>query len=101
MIQLCRLFLEISPGKPDQMDALKRFSSHPQSSIIRADFWVPLSLLETVEDALKSAVEAGKERSEAADTAFATAEEELDWYAGWQHPEQQCVLFTSCCTTGY
>jgi hypothetical protein len=52
-----------------------------------------LSLLETVEDALKSAVEAGKERSEAADTAFATAEEELDWYAGWQHPEQQYVLF--------
>jgi hypothetical protein len=54
---------------------------------------VLLSLLETVEDALKSAVEAGKERSEAADSAFATAEEELDWYAGWQHPEQQCVPF--------
>ncbi len=25
MIQLCRLFLEISPGKPDQIDALRRF----------------------------------------------------------------------------
>ena len=92
MIQLCRLFLEISPGKPDQMDALKRFS-YPQSSVIHANFWVSLSLLETVEDALKSAVDAGKDRSEAADTAFATAEEELDWYAGWQHPEQQCVPF--------
>ncbi|KAI0291895.1 hypothetical protein BC826DRAFT_466784 [Russula brevipes] len=73
MIQLCRLFLEISPGKPDQMDALR-------------------SLFETVEDALKSAVDAGKERSEAADTAFATAEEELDWYAQWHHPKEQSVL---------
>ncbi|KAI0271911.1 hypothetical protein BGY98DRAFT_184478 [Russula aff. rugulosa BPL654] len=55
MIQLCRLFLEISPGKPDQIDALR-------------------SLFETVEDALKSAVDAGKDHSDAADTAFATAE---------------------------
>ncbi|KAH9953632.1 hypothetical protein BC827DRAFT_112547 [Russula dissimulans] len=73
MIQLSRLFLEISPGKPDQIDALR-------------------SLFETVESALKSAVDAGKERSEAADTAFATAEEELDWYAAWHHPEEQSVL---------
>jgi hypothetical protein len=93
MIQLCRLFLEISPGKPDQMDALKRFRLSTQSSTVYADIPILLSLLETVEDALKSAVEAGKERSDAADTAFATAEEELDWYAGWQHPEQQCVFF--------
>ncbi len=48
-----------------------------------------LSLFETVEDALKSAVDAGKDRSDAADTAFATAEEELDWYAAWHHPKQQ------------
>lgn len=73
MIQLCRLFLEISPGKPDQIDALR-------------------SLFETVEDALKSAVDAGKDSSDAADTAFATAEEALDWYAAWHHPKQQEVL---------
>ncbi|KAH9990185.1 hypothetical protein BJV77DRAFT_1151150 [Russula vinacea] len=73
MIQLCRLFLEISPGKPDQIDALR-------------------SLFETVEDALKSAVDAGKDRSDAADAAFATAEEELDWYAAWHHPKEQEVL---------
>lgn len=65
-----------------------------QLSIIHTHVIVPLSLLETVEDALRAAVDAGKERSDAADTAFATAEEELDWYAGWQHPEQQCVPFS-------
>jgi hypothetical protein len=50
---------------------------------------VLLSLFEAVEDALKSAVDAGKDRSDAADTAFATAEEALDWYAAWHHPKQQ------------
>lgn len=50
-----------------------------------------LSLFETVEDALKSAVDAGKDRSDTADAAFATAEEELDWYAAWHHPKQQWV----------
>ncbi|KAI0249015.1 hypothetical protein BJV78DRAFT_735311 [Lactifluus subvellereus] len=73
MIQLCRLFLEISPGKPDQIDALR-------------------SLFETVENALKSAVDAGKERCEATDIAFAAAEEHLDRYAAWYHPEQESVL---------
>ena len=61
--------------------------------MIRTDILLLPSLLDTVEDALKSAVDAGKERSEAADTAFATAEEELDWYAAWQHPKQECVQF--------
>lgn len=96
MIQLCRLFLEISPGKPDQMDALRRFRSacnHPLSVPVLIS-WC-FSLFETVEDALKSAVDAGKERSETADTAFATAEEELDWYAQWHHPKEQCVPTTS------
>ena len=58
------------------------------------------SLFETVEDALKSAVDAGKDRSDAADTAFATAEEELDWYAAWHHPKQQWVPFHLYCTVG-
>jgi hypothetical protein len=58
------------------------------------------SLFETVEDALKSAVDAGKDRSDAADAAFATAEEELDWYAAWHHPKEQWVPFRLCCTVG-
>ncbi|KAF8266122.1 hypothetical protein EI94DRAFT_230125 [Lactarius quietus] len=62
MIQLCRLFVEISSGKLDQSEALR-------------------SLFEIVEYALRSAVEAGKGRSDVADEAFATAEEELDQYA--------------------
>jgi hypothetical protein len=102
MIQLCRLFLEISPGKPDQIDALRRFGWHVQSSTISSDpnFPVLLSLFETVEDALKSAVDAGKDRSDAADTAFATAEEALDWYAAWHHPKQQWVHFHVRFTVG-
>ena len=50
-----------------------------------------LSLFETVESALKSAVDAGKERCEATDITFAAAEEHLDRYAAWYHPEQECV----------
>jgi len=72
MIQLCRLFLEISSGKPDQTDALK-------------------GLFEIVEDALRSAVEAGKGRSDIADEAFATAEEQLDQYALRYHASEQFV----------
>ena len=52
---------------------------------------MPTSIFTTVEYALKSAVDAGKYRSDAADTAFATAEEELDWYAAWHYPKQQLV----------
>jgi hypothetical protein len=63
-----------------------------QSSFICTYVLVLLfSLLETVEIALKSAVDAGKERSESADTAFGAAEEHLDQYAAWYHPEQECV----------
>ncbi|KAI0259381.1 hypothetical protein BC834DRAFT_635938 [Gloeopeniophorella convolvens] len=73
MIQLCRLFLEISPGKTDQIDALR-------------------SIFEVVENALKLAVEAGKSRSQVADEAFATAEERLDRYAMDVHPTQESVV---------
>ncbi|KAH9059811.1 hypothetical protein EDB87DRAFT_728493 [Lactarius vividus] len=73
MIQLCRLFLEISSGKPDQTDALR-------------------SLFDTVENALRSAVEAGKGRSDSADDAFATAEEQLDQYTVRYHAREQDVL---------
>jgi len=59
---------------------------------------VLLSLYDTIEDALKSAVDAGKDRSDAADTAFATAEEELDWYAAWHIPRQQWVPFHIYCS---
>ncbi len=68
--------------------------------IVHPDSPVLLSLFETVEDALKSAVDAGKDRSDAADTAFATAEEELDWYAAWHHPKQQWVPFTYIAPSG-
>ncbi|KAH9174001.1 hypothetical protein EDB89DRAFT_1956215 [Lactarius sanguifluus] len=73
MIQLCRLFVEISSGKPDQTDALR-------------------SLFDTVENALRSAVEAGKGRSDLADDAFATAEEQLDQYTLHYHAREQGVL---------
>ncbi|KAH8986903.1 hypothetical protein EDB92DRAFT_1222953 [Lactarius akahatsu] len=73
MIQLCRLFVEISSGKPDQTDALR-------------------SLFDTVENALRSAVEAGKGRSDLADNAFATAEEQLDQYTLRYHAREQGVL---------
>ncbi|KAI9430055.1 hypothetical protein H4582DRAFT_2020341 [Lactarius indigo] len=66
MIHLCRLFSQVSSGKPDQTDALK-------------------SLFDTVDNALTSAVDAGKGRSDIADDAFATAEEQLDQYTVRYH----------------
>ncbi|KAI0291655.1 hypothetical protein B0F90DRAFT_1823678 [Multifurca ochricompacta] len=86
------IVLEISPGKPDQIDALRRSEYSAQPRILYTDATILLSLFEIVEHALKSAVDAGKERSEDADNAFATAEEELDQYAAWYHPKQQSVL---------
>ena len=92
MIQLCRLFLEISSGKPDQTDALKRSTTLSRHRLIlRIDISLLCSLLEIVENALKSAVEAGKGRSDDADEAFATAEEQLDQYAVRYHAREQYV----------
>ncbi|KAI9454221.1 hypothetical protein BJY52DRAFT_765416 [Lactarius psammicola] len=75
MIRLCRLFLEISPGKPDQTDALK-------------------SLFDIVDKALTSAVEAreGRHSSDVADKAFSTAEEQLDVYALSYHAREHGVV---------
>ncbi|KAI9461985.1 hypothetical protein BJY52DRAFT_1356175 [Lactarius psammicola] len=72
---LSRLFLEISPGKPDQTDALK-------------------SLLDIVDKALTSAVEAreGRHSSDVADKAFSTAEEQLDVYALSYHAREHGVV---------
>ncbi|KAH9029889.1 hypothetical protein EDB84DRAFT_221640 [Lactarius hengduanensis] len=50
------------------------------------------SLFDTVENALRSAVEAGKGRSDLADDAFATAEEQLDQYTLRYHAREQDVL---------
>jgi len=57
------------------------------------------SLFEIVEDALRSAVEAGKGRSDAADDAFATAEEQLDLYAAIHHASEQFVSLAPYRTT--
>ncbi|KAH9055586.1 hypothetical protein EDB87DRAFT_1639845, partial [Lactarius vividus] len=67
MIGLCRLFLEISPGNRDQVDALK-------------------SLVYVIDRAVERAVDAGKDRSTDVDTAFAIAERELNGYAERYHP---------------
>jgi len=53
------------------------------------------SLIEIVENALKSAVKAGKGRSDVADEAFATAEEKLDMYATHYHAREKFVSSVS------
>ncbi|KAI9434434.1 hypothetical protein H4582DRAFT_1977502 [Lactarius indigo] len=73
MIELCRLFLEISPGNRDQVDALK-------------------SLVYVIDRAVERAVDARKDRSTDADNAFATAEKEMDSYAERYHPGHDVVL---------
>ncbi|KAI9457014.1 hypothetical protein BJY52DRAFT_529444 [Lactarius psammicola] len=73
MIELCRLFLEISPVSWDQVDALK-------------------SLVDTIDNAVMRAVEAGKDRNTVADNAFTSAEEELRHYAKRYHPGYKAVL---------
>ena len=99
MIQLCRLFLEISSGKPDQTDALKRSTTrlHRRTFCVLI-FRFSSSLLDIVENALRSAVEAGKGRSDVADEAFATAEEQLDQYTLRYHAREQFVSSVSCRT---
>ncbi|KAI9432695.1 hypothetical protein H4582DRAFT_1992239 [Lactarius indigo] len=73
MIQLCRLFMDISSGKPDQTDALK-------------------SVFGTVNNALTSAIDAREGRSDVADDAFSKAEEQLDQYAMRYHTAEQGIL---------
>ncbi|KAH9036028.1 hypothetical protein EDB83DRAFT_1769544 [Lactarius deliciosus] len=73
MIELCRLFLEISPGNRDQVDALK-------------------SLVYSIDRAVERAVDAKKGRSTDADNAFAIAGKELDDYAERYHQGHEAVL---------
>ncbi|SRR6266571_9419700 len=56
------------------------------------------SLFDIVDNALTSAVEAGEGRSDVADEAFATAEEQLDQYTVRYHAREQFVSSVSCRT---
>lgn len=67
---------------------------------MRADNLAPFSLVNTVDNAVERAVEAGKDKNaRAADNAFAVAEEELNRYARGYHPGFEFVLtcFTTLC----
>ncbi|KAH9174585.1 hypothetical protein EDB89DRAFT_553251 [Lactarius sanguifluus] len=75
MIELCRLFLEISPGNRDQVDALKRSN------------WFPV-----YDFCHERAVDAKKGSSTDADNAFTIAGKELDDYAERYHQGHEAVF---------
>lgn len=94
MIELCRLFLELSRGSWDQVFELKRFDQFDCTIVLSlcADNLAPLSLVNIIDKAVEHAVKAGKDKNADADKAFVDAEEKLNRYARLYHQGYEFVL---------